>query len=53
MCYFVLGFGFNIRGGSDVNYLCGYLGIFVIFIKLGSFVDCDGRFKIGDRFFEV
>lgn len=51
--YCVLGFGFNIWGGSDVNYFWGYLGIFVMLIKLGGFVDCDSWFKIGDRFFEV
>ena len=58
--YFILvslfmasGLGFNIRGGSDANYLRGHPGIFVTSIKPGSSADRDGRLKIGDRLLEV
>lgn len=47
------GLGFNIRGGSDANYLRGHPGIFVTSIKPGSSADRDGRLKIGDRLLEV
>ncbi|CAH3190102.1 unnamed protein product, partial [Porites evermanni] len=47
------GLGFNIRGGSDANYLRGHPGIFVTSIKPGSSADRDGRLKIGDRLLEI
>ena len=47
------GLGFNIRGGSDANYLRGHPGIFVTSIKPGGTADRDGRLKIGDRLLEV
>lgn len=47
------GLGFNIRGGSDANYLRGHPGIFVTSIKPGGSADRDSRLKIGDRLLEV
>lgn len=47
------GLGFNIRGGSDANYLRGHPGIFVTSIKPGSSAERDGRLKIGDRLLEI
>lgn len=51
--YCISGLGFNIRGGSDANYLRGHPGIFVTSIKPGGFADRDSRLKIGDRLLEV
>lgn len=51
--YCVSGLGFNIRGGSDANYLRGHPGIFVTSIKPGGSADRDSRLKIGDRLLEV
>ncbi|KAL9970224.1 hypothetical protein ACROYT_G022562 [Oculina patagonica] len=47
------GLGFNIRGGSDANYLRGHPGIFVTSIKPGGSADRDSRLKIGDRLLEI
>jgi len=47
------GLGFNIRGGSDANYLRGHPGIFVTSIKPGGSAERDGRLKIGDRLLEI
>ncbi|XP_027049468.1 anoctamin-7-like [Pocillopora damicornis] len=47
------GLGFNIRGGSDANYMRGHPGIFVTSIKPGGSADRDSRLKIGDRLLEI
>lgn len=47
------GLGFNIWGGRDSFYVFEDLSIYVIWINLEGVVVSDGRFSVGDKFFEV
>lgn len=50
---YILGLGFNIRGGSDAPHLADCPGIFVTSIRPGGVADRDRRLKRGDRLLEV
>ena len=50
---YILGLGFNIRGGSDDPHLPDCPGIFITSIRPGGVADRDRRLKRGDRLLEV
>eukprot|EP00118_Oscarella_pearsei_P024827 m.306890 g.306890 ORF g.306890 m.306890 type:complete len:166 (+) comp41676_c0_seq1:36-533(+) len=47
------GLGFNIRGGTDNQYLLGDPGIFVTTIKSDGAAAKDGRLERGDKILEI
>ena len=50
---YILGLGFNIRGGIDIPHINGDTGIFVTKIRENGAAFKDGRLKEGDKILEV
>ena len=51
--FFLLGLGFNIRGGLDNVHVEGDPGVFVTTIKMNGAAAKDGRLQPGDKLLEV
>jgi len=53
MSHFIVGLGFNIRGGMDNHHVENDPGIFVTTVRVDGAAAKDGRLQPGDKILEV